>query len=90
MCVLDYMIRIPSYLIDIQRHTYINAVVITRSKSLILLHDCIATTLGYGIYKIDFSNFGPIYIVFVDISHYDTQILVASFEIGQMKIISCF
>lgn len=86
--VSDCVIGIPSYFTDLQRRAYLDAAVIAGLKPLRLLHDCTATALGYGIYKADFSDSGPIYTVFVDIGHCDTQVCVASFEYGQMKIIS--
>ncbi|XVF26028.1 hypothetical protein REPUB_Repub13aG0264800 [Reevesia pubescens] len=88
MPVSDCVIGIPSYFTDLQRRAYLDAAVIAGLKPLRLLHDCTATALGYGIYKNDFSDSGPIYTVFVDIGHCDTQVCVASFETGQMKIIS--
>ncbi|XP_022716098.1 heat shock 70 kDa protein 16 isoform X1 [Durio zibethinus] len=88
MPVSDCVIGIPSYFTDLQRHAYWDAAVIAGLKPLRLLHDCTATALGYGIYKTDFSDSGPIYTVFVDVGHCDTQVCVASFETGQMKIIS--
>ncbi|KAE8723078.1 Heat shock 70 kDa protein 16 [Hibiscus syriacus] len=88
MPFLDCVIGIPSYFTDLQRRAYLDAAVIAGLKPLRLLHDCTATALGYGIYKTDFSNSGPVYSVFVDIGHCDTQVRVASFETGPMKIIS--
>ena len=86
--VSDCVIGIPSYITDLQRRAYLDAAVIAGLKPLRLLHDCTATALGYGIYKADFNDSVPIYTVFVDIGHCDTQVCVASFETGQMKIIS--
>ncbi|XVF87725.1 hypothetical protein PTKIN_Ptkin18bG0143700 [Pterospermum kingtungense] len=86
--VSDCVIGIPSYFTDLQRRAYLDAAVIAGLKPLRLLHDCTATALGYGIYKADFSDSGPVYTVFVDIGHCDTQVCVALFENGQMKIIS--
>ncbi|XWS19423.1 hypothetical protein CRYUN_Cryun31cG0014600 [Craigia yunnanensis] len=86
--VSDCVIGIPSYFTDLQRRAYLDAAVIAGLKPLRLLHDCTATAIGYGIYKADFNDSGPIYTVFVDIGHCDTQVCVASFETGQMKIIS--
>ncbi|KAE8733185.1 Heat shock 70 kDa protein 16 [Hibiscus syriacus] len=88
MPVSDCVIGIPSYFTDLQRRAYLDAAVIAGLKPLRLLHDCTATVIGYGIYKTDFCNSGPVYTVFVDIGHCDTQVCVASFETGQMKIIS--
>ena len=86
--VLDCVIGIPSYFTDLQRRAYLDAATIAGLRPLRLMHDCTATALGYGIYKSDFSVAGPTYVVFVDIGHCDTQVCVASFESGQMKIIS--
>lgn len=82
------VIGIPSYFTDLQRRAYLDAAAIAGLKPLRLLHDCTATALGYGIYKTDFSDSGPTYAVFVDIGHCDTQVCVASFESGRMKIVS--
>ncbi|KAJ6999519.1 heat shock 70 kDa protein 16-like isoform X2 [Populus alba x Populus x berolinensis] len=82
------VIGIPCYFTDLQRRAYLNAAAIAGLRPLRLLHDCTATALGYGIYKNDISNAGPTYVVFVDIGHCDTQVCLASFERGQMKILS--
>eukprot|EP00268_Persea_americana_P046689 TRINITY_DN481_c1_g1_i1.p1 TRINITY_DN481_c1_g1~~TRINITY_DN481_c1_g1_i1.p1 ORF type:complete len:794 (+),score=161.28 TRINITY_DN481_c1_g1_i1:604-2985(+) len=86
--VSDCVIGIPAYFTDFQRRAYLNAAAIAGLKPLRLMHDCTATALGYGIYKTDYSNSGPINVVFVDIGHCDTQVCVASFESGHMKILS--
>ncbi|KAF6168062.1 hypothetical protein GIB67_011447 [Kingdonia uniflora] len=86
--VSDCVIGIPSYFTDLQRREYLNAASIAGLKPLRLMHDCTATALGYGIYKADFNNVGPSYVVFIDIGHCDTQVCVAAFENGHMKIIS--
>ncbi|XP_059662185.1 heat shock 70 kDa protein 16 [Cornus florida] len=88
IAISDCVIGIPSYFTDLQRRMYLNAAEIAGLKPLRLLHDCTATALGYGIYKTDFSNAGPTHVVFVDIGHCDTQVAVASFESGHMKILS--
>lgn len=88
MPVSECVIGIPSYFTDLQRRAYLDAAAIAGLKPLRLLHDCTATALGYGIYKTDISNSNPVYTVFVDIGHCDTQICIALFETGQMKIIS--
>ncbi|KAF5177512.1 Heat shock protein [Thalictrum thalictroides] len=86
--VSDCVIGIPSYFSDLQRRAYLNAAEIAGLKPLRLMHDCTATALGFGIYKTDFSNSDPTYVVFVDIGHCDTQVTVASFEAAHMKIMS--
>ncbi|CAK7351163.1 unnamed protein product [Dovyalis caffra] len=86
--ISDCVIGIPSYFTDLQRRAYLDAAAIAGLQPLQLMHDCTATALGYGIYKDDFSNEGPTYVVFVDIGHCDTQVCLASFESGQMKILS--
>lgn len=84
--VSDCVIGIPSYFTDLQRRSYISAAEIAGLRPLRLLHDCTATALGYGIYKTDFPSTGPSYVVFVDVGHCDTQVTLASFEAGSMKI----
>ncbi|TMW92390.1 hypothetical protein EJD97_013122 [Solanum chilense] len=86
--VSDCVIGIPSYFTDLQRRAYLNAAEIAGLKPLRLMHDVTATALGYGIYKTDFSAGGPTNVVFVDVGHCDTQVVVASFEPGHMKILS--
>ncbi|CAI9756597.1 unnamed protein product [Fraxinus pennsylvanica] len=86
--ISDCVIGVPSYLTDLQRRAYLNAAEIAGLKPLRLMHDCTATALGYGIYKTDFPSRGPANVVFVDIGHCDMQVAVASFEPGDMKILS--
>ncbi|KAL4585442.1 hypothetical protein LXL04_010063 [Taraxacum kok-saghyz] len=86
--VSNCVIGIPSYFTDSQRRAYLDAAHIAGLKPLRLMHDCTAIALGYGIYKTDFSNSGPTNVVFVDIGHCDTQVTVAAFEQGHMKILS--
>ncbi|KAL6990790.1 hypothetical protein U1Q18_008912 [Sarracenia purpurea var. burkii] len=88
MPISDCVIGIPSYFTDLQRRSYLHASEIAGLKPLRLMHDCTAIALGYGIYKTDFPNNGPSYAVFVDIGQCDTQVAVASFETGSMKILS--
>ncbi|KAJ6401905.1 hypothetical protein OIU84_014061 [Salix udensis] len=88
MPISDCVIGIPCYFTDLQRRAYLDAAAIAGLRPLRLLHDCTATALGYGIYKNDISDAGPTYVVFVDIGHCDTQVCLASFESGQMKILS--
>ncbi|KAI3745375.1 hypothetical protein L1987_58486 [Smallanthus sonchifolius] len=86
--VSDCVIGIPSYFTDLQRRAYLDAAHIAGLNPLRLMHDCTAIALGYGIYKNDFSDSGPTYVVFVDIGHCDTQVTVAAFEQGHLKILS--
>lgn len=86
--VSDCVIGIPSYFTDLQRRAYLNAATIAGLKPLRLMHDCTATALSYGIYKTDFSSRGPTFVAFVDIGHCDTQVCIASFEAGHMRILS--
>lgn len=88
MPVSDCVIGVPSYFSDSQRRAYLNAASIAGLKPLRLIHDCTATALSYGIYKTNFSNRGHTYVAFVDIGHCDTQVCVALYESGQMKILS--
>lgn len=88
MPVSDCVIGIPSYFTDSQRRSYLNAAEISGLNPLRLMHDCTAAALGYGIYKADSANMGPSNVVFVDIGHCDTQVVVTSFEQGHMKILS--
>ncbi|VFQ81709.1 unnamed protein product [Cuscuta campestris] len=84
----DCVIGVPSYFTDLQRRCYLQAAEIGGLKPLRLIHDCTATALGYGIYKTDLLPGSPTNVVFVDIGHCDTQVSVASFEHGHMKMLS--
>ncbi|XP_071705865.1 heat shock 70 kDa protein 16 [Rutidosis leptorrhynchoides] len=86
--VSDCVIGIPSYFTDLQRRAYLDAADIAGLKPLRLIHDGTAIALGYGIYKNDFADSGPTSVVFVDIGHCDTQVTVAAFENGHMKVLS--
>ncbi|XP_008806739.2 heat shock 70 kDa protein 16 isoform X2 [Phoenix dactylifera] len=87
--VSDCVIGIPSYFTDLQRRAYLDAAAIAGLKPLRLMHDSAATALGYGIYKTDLAPPGSAtYVAFVDIGHCDTQVSVAAFESGQMRVLS--
>ncbi|KAK2441302.1 heat shock protein 70 (Hsp 70) family protein [Trifolium repens] len=86
--ISDCVIGIPSYFTDLQRRAYLDAATIAGLKPLRLIHDCTATALSYGIYKTNFQNDGSTYVAFIDIGHCDTQVCIAAFEFGQMKILS--
>ncbi|KAK9155736.1 hypothetical protein Sjap_003216 [Stephania japonica] len=86
--ISDCVIGIPSYFTDLERRAYLNAAAIAGLRPLRLMHDCTAIALGYGIYKTDLSSIGPTYVVFIDIGHCDTQVSVASFGAGHMRIVS--
>nr|XP_043621930.1 heat shock 70 kDa protein 16-like [Erigeron canadensis] len=86
--VVDCVIGIPSYFTDLQRREYLDAAFIAGLNPLRLMHDCTATALGYGMYKTDLSDSGQTNVVFVDIGHCDTQVTVAAFQEGKMKILS--
>ncbi|KAF4394583.1 hypothetical protein F8388_020408, partial [Cannabis sativa] len=88
MPVSDCVIGIPSYFTELQRRAYLDAAAISGLKPFRLMHDCTATALSYGIYKTDFSSNGQTTVAFVDIGQCDTQVSIASFEAGHMKILS--
>ncbi|KAL1834329.1 hypothetical protein ACET3Z_003980 [Daucus carota] len=88
MRVEECVIGIPSYFTDLQRRAYLDAAEIAGLHPLRLMHDCTATALGYGIYRTEYPSQGPSNVVFVDIGHCDTQVTVAAFESGYMKILS--
>ncbi|KAK1305389.1 Heat shock 70 kDa protein 16 [Acorus calamus] len=84
-CVLG----VPSYFTDEQRRAYVDAASIAGLSPLSLMHDCAATALGYGIYRTDFPKTGgPMHVAFVDVGHCDTQVCVAAFEVGKMRVLS--
>ncbi|KAK1281239.1 Heat shock 70 kDa protein 16 [Acorus gramineus] len=84
-CVLG----VPSYFTDEQRRAYVDAASIAGLSPLSLMHDCAATALGYGIYRTDFPKTGgPMHVAFVDVGHCDTQVCVAAFEAGKMRVLS--
>ncbi|KAK9064191.1 hypothetical protein SSX86_015571 [Deinandra increscens subsp. villosa] len=86
--VVDCVIGIPSYFTDLQRRMYLDAALIAGLKPLRLMHDGTAIALGYGMYMADLSDSGPTNVMFVDIGHCDTQVTLAAFEPGEMKILS--
>ncbi|KAK9054969.1 hypothetical protein SSX86_026048 [Deinandra increscens subsp. villosa] len=86
--VADCVIGIPSYFSDLQRRLYLDAARIAGLNPLRLMHDGTAIALVYGMHKTDFSKSGPTNVMFVDIGHRDTQVTVAAFERGKMKILS--
>lgn len=86
--ISDCVIGIPSYFTDLQRRAYLDAAIIAGLKPLRLIHDCTATALSYGIYKTNFNSDGPSYVAFIDIGQCDTQVCIAAFEFGQMRILS--
>ncbi|GKC71949.1 heat shock 70 kDa protein 16 [Tanacetum coccineum] len=86
--VLDCVIGIPSYFTDLQRREYLDAAFIAGLNTLLLMHDGTAIALGYGMYKTDLSDKGPTIVVFVDIGQCDTQVTVAAFDRGGMKVLS--
>ncbi|TKY57284.1 Heat shock 70 kDa protein 16 [Spatholobus suberectus] len=86
--VSDCVIGVPSYFTNLQRQAYLDAATIVGLKPLRLIHDCTATALGYGVYKTDFPSAAPINVAFVDIGHCDTQVSIAAFQAGQVKILS--
>ncbi|KAF5459658.1 hypothetical protein F2P56_019586 [Juglans regia] len=88
MPISDCVIGIPSYFTDLQRHAYLNAATIAGLKPLRLMHDYTAIALSFGISKTDFPSSGPTYVAFVDIGHCDTQVSIALFEAGHMRILS--
>ncbi|KAJ7963831.1 Heat shock 70 kDa protein [Quillaja saponaria] len=88
MAISGCVIGIPSYFTHLQRRAYLNAATIAGLKPLRLIHDCTATALSYGIYKSDLLSAGPTFVAFVDIGQCDTQVSIASFEVGHMKILS--
>ncbi|XP_071696668.1 heat shock 70 kDa protein 16-like isoform X2 [Rutidosis leptorrhynchoides] len=86
--VEECVIGIPSYFTDLQRREYLDAALMAGLKPLRLMHDCTAIALAYGMHKTDFPKPRPTNVIFVDIGHCDTQVTVAAFDNGQMKILS--
>ncbi|KAH9622248.1 hypothetical protein KSS87_011771 [Heliosperma pusillum] len=88
VAVSECVMGIPSYFTQLQKSLYLDAAKIAGLSPLRLMHDCTATALGYGIYRTDSSNLDSSCVVFVDVGHCDTQVAVASFKSGHMKILS--
>lgn len=86
--VSDCVIGIPAYFTELQRQAYLDAAFIANLNPLRLLHESTAIALAYGIYKTDLLDTNPIYVVFVDVGHSDTQVCVAGFLKGHLKILS--
>ncbi|GJZ92325.1 heat shock 70 kDa protein 16-like protein [Tanacetum coccineum] len=83
----ECVIGIPSYFTDLQRREYLDAAIIAGLKPLKLMQDCTAIALAYGMHKTDFPK-SPTNVIFVDIGHCDTQVMVAAFERSQLKVLS--
>lgn len=86
--ISDCVIGIPAYFTELQRQAYLDAASIANLNPRRLLHESTAIALAYGIYKTDLSDISPIYVVFVDVGHSDTQVCVAAFFKGHLKIFS--
>ncbi|KAH9292602.1 hypothetical protein KI387_042211 [Taxus chinensis] len=67
--IVDCCIGIPVYFTDLERRAVLDAAAIVNLNPLCLLHETTATTLAYGIYKIDLSEMDPLNVIFVDIGH---------------------
>ncbi|XP_076923028.1 heat shock 70 kDa protein 16-like [Bidens hawaiensis] len=85
--VNDCVIGIPAYFTNTQRREYLDAACIAGLNPLKLLHDGTAIALGYGMYITDFGS-RPTVVTFVDIGHCDTQVTVAAFQEGNMKVLA--
>ncbi|XP_076941250.1 heat shock 70 kDa protein 16-like [Bidens hawaiensis] len=85
--VNDCVVGIPAYFTDSQRREYPDAACIAGLSPLKLLHDGSAIALGYGMYINDFGS-RPTVVTFVDVGHCDTQVTVAAFEEGNMKVLA--
>lgn len=85
--ISDCVIGIPSYFTDLQRRAYLDAAAIAGLRPLRLMHDLTSTALEYGIYKTDVKSEST-FVVFVDIGHCDTQVCVAKFDSGGVRIIA--
>lgn len=86
--VSDCVIGIPAYFTELQRQAYLDAAFIANLNPLRLLHESTAIALAYGIYKTDLPDTNPINVVFVDVGHSDTQVCVAAFLKGHLRILS--
>ncbi|XP_057859144.1 heat shock 70 kDa protein 14 isoform X3 [Cryptomeria japonica] len=82
------VIGIPAYFTDLQRRAYLDAATIANLKPIRLMHESAAIALDYGIYKTDLPEIEQIIVVFVDVGHSDTQVSVAAFKKGQVKMLS--
>ncbi|GLJ31905.1 hypothetical protein SUGI_0642170 [Cryptomeria japonica] len=86
--VSDCVIGIPAYFTELQRRAYLDAATIAKLEPLRLMHESAAIALAYGIYKTDLPETEQINVVFVDVGHSDTQVSVAAFKKGQLKMLS--
>ncbi|KAH9308673.1 hypothetical protein KI387_036584, partial [Taxus chinensis] len=73
MEILDCCIGIPVYFTVLVRREVLDTATIVNLNPLCLLHETTATTLAYGIYKMDLSEMDPLNVVFVDIGHANMQ-----------------
>ncbi|BBN14282.1 hypothetical protein MPTK1_6g10360 [Marchantia polymorpha subsp. ruderalis] len=86
--VVDCVIGIPVYFSELQRRAYLNAAAIAGLRTLRLMHETTATALAYGIYKPGLPDTDAFHVVFVDVGHASTQVSIAAFKKGQLKILA--
>ncbi|KAJ1260430.1 hypothetical protein BS78_10G231600 [Paspalum vaginatum] len=87
--VADCVISVPCYFTQAQRRAYLDAAAVAGLRPLRLMHDLVATALGYGLYRSDLGGAGgATCVAFVDVGQCDTQVAVVAFDGSGMKVLS--
>lgn len=88
--VSDCVIACPFYLTNSERWAWLEAAKIAGLNPLKLMNETTAIALAYGLFKTDLPEPGQKSrtVAFVDIGYTQTQVCIASFNKGSLKIIS--
>nr|XP_019940529.1 PREDICTED: heat shock 70 kDa protein 4L [Paralichthys olivaceus]XP_019940530.1 PREDICTED: heat shock 70 kDa protein 4L [Paralichthys olivaceus] len=88
--VVDCVISVPSFFMDAERRSVLDASQIAGLNCLRLINDTTAVALAYGIYKQDLPNpeERPRNVVFVDMGHSSFQVSITAFNKGKLKVLA--
>jgi len=88
--VSDCVITCPFYLTNAERAAWLEAAKIANLNCLRLMNETTAVALAYGIFKTDLpeTKDEPRRVAFIDIGFSQTQVSVAAFNKGQLKMIA--
>ena len=86
--VSDIVMSVPPWFTDVQRRSLIDAAEIAGLKLLRLINDTTATSLGYGITKLDLptAEEKPRRVCFVDIGHSSYTCSIVEFRKGELAV----
>ncbi|KAJ0017899.1 hypothetical protein Pint_11196 [Pistacia integerrima] len=70
----------PIYFTDLQRRVVLDAATIAGLHPLCLVHETIATTLAYGIYKSDLPENDQLNVAFMDVRNSSFQVCIVGFK----------